>query len=331
MVINRTDHVVFFGGGTGLSTLAAHAESVWENLTLVPANSDDGGSTGFFRKIGEPAYGDMSKVITAVSANGPKRKDRIRRKTRDKRFGDEYPVELRNHTVRNLMLHLAYLENGRDLNAAIRQVMRNCGCRPGIKVLPASLESSNTHARLADGTELLGEHVLDIKDSERRIEKFSLRPRVKVNPELEELLPLANKYVIACGSWFGSVMSVLRVDGIPDLILKGLGRGAKLFLVVNALNDNQTPNYAAGDFARWVYYTLGERKIDYALVHDAPVPEQLLARYSDEDKFLVETDADFLEKYVNCIIEGSFLEDCGTLRHSKKVVQVIEKSKREVP
>jgi uncharacterized cofD-like protein len=111
------NHVVVFGGGTGLSCLLSGLKLFPVDVTTVITVSDNGSSTGVLKKeLDIPAVGDIGKVLISM-ANVDEDFIRLLRY----RFSKD--GSLKNHPVRNIML-AALIDLKGNLTEATRYMCR---------------------------------------------------------------------------------------------------------------------------------------------------------------------------------------------------------------
>ena len=245
----RGPRVVALGGGTGLSTLLRGLKEHTSNLTAVVTVADDGGSSGALREeLGIPAVGDIRNCIVAladaeplmgrllqyrfagVGSGVPRRDDVIPSRDAEAR------PRLGGHAIGNLLLAaLVELEHG-DFEQAVREMNRVLAVRG--RVVPASATPLTLHARLDDGTEVVGQSRIA---KTNRVDRVWVAPE-DVRPTDDALRAIAEAEVIVLGpgSLFTSLLPVLLVPGIRDAIEDS---GA---LVVFACNVATQPGETGG-------------------------------------------------------------------------------------
>jgi len=244
----RGPRVVAMGGGTGLSTLLRGLKEHTSNLTAVVTVADDGGSTGVLRtELGIPAVGDIRNCIVALADAEPLMGELLQYRfpgvagatvldAPPSRDQETPPSSLGGHAIGNLLLAALVDLEGGDFEEAVREMNRVLAVRG--RVVPATGAVLTLHARLDDGSEVIGQS---------RIAKADKVDRVWVTPEdcspTEDALRAiadAELIVLGPGSLFTSILPVLLVPGIAEAI------EASGALVVYACNVATQPGETGG-------------------------------------------------------------------------------------
>ena len=180
----RGPRVVAMGGGTGLSTLLRGLKEHTSNLTAVVTVADDGGSTGVLRtELGIPAVGDIRNCIVALADAEPLMGQLLQYRfpgvagatvldAPPSRDQETPPSSLGGHAIGNLLLAALVDLEGGDFEEAVREMNRVLAVRG--RVVPATGAVLTLHARLDDGSEVIGQS---------RIAKADKVDRVWVTPE----------------------------------------------------------------------------------------------------------------------------------------------------
>lgn len=286
--------MVALGGGTGLSRVLRGLKLKTANATAVVAVTDDGGSTGRLRvSFGVPAVGDLVDCLAALSdAEGlpDLMKYRFQR-------GEE----LQGHTFGNLLL-VSLSELNNDFAIAMRQANQVLRLRGA--VWPATYEAAKLWADRDDGTRVLGETAL--REQSGRIRKVGLTPEdVAAMPEAVCALQKAELIVLGPGSLYSSVIPSFLPRGIQAAIQQS---SAQLVYIVNIMSERgETEGMDAYDHFQAIEQHLG-RKPDVVLVNNAPIPQDLLARYRAEGQMPVGFDPKRFQGQPVQIVADDFLE-----------------------
>ena len=209
----RGPRVVAIGGGTGLSTLLRGLKEHTSNLTAVVTVADDGGSSGVLRaELGIPAVGDIRNCIVALADAEPLMGRLLQYRfpgtgpavdSHDRsiagpampvsRDHETPPAGLGGHAVGNLILAaLVQLEHG-DFEQGVREMNRVLAVRG--RVVPATGTVITLHARLDDGSEVVGQSRIA---KTNRVDRVWVTP-TDVRPTADSLEAIADAELIVLG------------------------------------------------------------------------------------------------------------------------------------
>lgn len=301
--------IVAFGGGTGLSRVLRGLKEHTANTTAIVAVTDDGGSTGRLRlSYGLPAVGDLVDCLGALSDHPALPQLLTHRFARG---------EMAGHTFGNLFL-VTLNEAVEDFAEAVREANAILNLRG--QVLPATPEAVRLKARFQDGREVVGE--VAIRGHGGRIREVFLEPEAKeVMPEALEALRRAELLVLGPGSLYTSVIPSF----LPRPLREALAQAkAPLAYVVNLMTEpGETEGYTAYDHYKAVAYHLGRRP-EIVLVHTAPIPQEVLARYAQEGRHPVAFDPRPFALDGVRVVTGDFREEGPLAQHDPgKLVQAL--------
>lgn len=213
----RGPRIVAIGGGTGLSTLLRGLKEHTSNLSAVVTVADDGGSSGALREVlGVPPVGDIRNCIVALADAEPLmgRLLQYRFPTDAGRPADEAPDTLAGHAVGNLIIAaMAAIEDG-DFEEGVRELNRVLAVRG--QVIPASPTPVILHARLGDGSTVVGQSRIARTSG---IDEVWLAPAdVRASDDAIQAIAEADTIVLGPGSLFTSLLPALLVPGIRDAV-----------------------------------------------------------------------------------------------------------------
>lgn len=325
MADNNRPKIVVIGGGSGVSTVLSELKKV-ADVTAVVSMMDSGGSSGRLRnEQGILPPGDILKCISALLPD-----DEDSKKWSDflnYRFckGDG----LKGHSVGNLLLAAAYDWEG-GTAFGIESISRLLNLQG--RVLPVTLNDVDLIAKLNDGTDLVGETVIDLRtDFDRRIEYIYLSRRAQIYKPVVQAILEADHIVIGPGSLFTSILPNFLVEGLPEVLAK---TPAPKTYIVNLVTDPaETNHYKASDFIKKVEEYCGEGTvIDYAIVNTEPIDEMLKRVYATENKFPVEPNLEECQKLIaKQVISGNFVRGKTIVRHnSQRLAEILVAHSRVV-
>ena len=312
MTQNHRPKFVVIGGGSGVSTVLSELKKV-ADVTAIVSMMDSGGSSGRLRdehSILPP--GDILKCIAELlpeDDHSTKWKDFL-----NYRFckGDG----LKGHSLGNLLLAAAYdWEGGTPFGIeSVSQLLNVQG-----RVLPVTLNDVNLIAKLSDGTDLIGETLIDLRtDFDRQIEYIYLSRRAQVYKPVVQAILEADHIVIGPGSLFTSILPNFLVEGLPEALIQS--KAPKTYVVNLVTDPAETNGYKASDFIRKLEEYYGDGKlVDYAIVNTEPIEGMLCRIYATEHKFPVEPDIQECQTLVaQEVIGGNFVRGKTVLRHDSR-------------
>ena len=308
--------IVTIGGGTGSYVVLRGLKEYPLSITAVISMFDSGGSSGLLRdEFGILPPGDIRRALVALSDG---KRAEILRQLFNFRFDNG--GTLKGHSFGNLFIAALTSIYGSDIEA-IRKASELLDIKG--KVLPVSLDNSNLHAILEDGTEIVGETNIDIPkhDGAKAIKKVLLDPPAKLFDETRDAILSADMLVIGPGDPYTSVIPNLLVEGMKEALAKSK---AKKIFVCNLLSKwGETHDFVASDIAREVLLYGGLSKFDFAICNTAPMEKKLVAAYEKEKKYPIVCD-EKLGEYAVKVIRGDFFSEADIARHdSAKIAKTI--------
>ena len=302
--------VVAIGGGTGLSTLlrglkryvgrpddAAPSTGVSiSNLTAIVTVSDDGGSSGRLRKeFNLPPPGDIRNCIVALSEE-----EELLSRIFQYRF--RTGEGLKDHNFGNLFL-LALSDLTGDFGEAVRLSSEVLATRG--RIYPATTSHVQLEALMDDGTKVVGE--TKITASKRRIVNLRMLPEdVEPIPGAISAIENADLITIGPGSLFTSLVPNLLVKGLPQAICDS--HAVKVYVCNLMTQANESLGLSAADHIRALYSHAKCELFDYALINNAPAPEEMRAKYADEGQSQIAIDIDRIRELGVKPILGNYLD-----------------------
>ncbi len=263
---SQLGRVVVLGGGTGISPCLSGIKSLTSEITAIVTVADDGGSSGRLRKDYEMLPpGDIRNCLVALSEGDP----RLARLFAY-RFDDAL---LRGHAFGNLFLAVVAKQTG-DFRAAIDLAATTLGVRG--RVIPSTDRRVVLVASHPDGSKSTGEN--RISRSGKPISKIELRPNPPaISNEISAAIAAADVIVLGPGSLFTSIIPNLLVPGMAAAVASSK---AKVVYVANvATQPGETGAFDLAGHIRAVRDLGGLERIDFAVVHDGPVSEEIRSRY----------------------------------------------------
>ncbi|URZ17935.1 gluconeogenesis factor YvcK family protein [Clostridium felsineum] len=307
--------IVAIGGGTGLSTLLRGLKYYTSNITAVVTVADDGGGSGALREdLGILPPGDIRNCILALSDTEPLMEDLLQYRFKDGR--------LKNQSFGNLFLAAmdGISTNFEEAVHKMSSVLAVTG-----KVLPVTLDNVILKAKLKNGVVVEGESNIPEQAImyESPIEKIFIDPEnARALHETVQAIKEADAIVLGPGSLFTSVIPNLLVRDIGNALLKT--KALKLYVSNIMTQPGETDNFSVADHINAITKHVGGRVVDYTLVNNGTVSEELKKKYFEKTSELVKIDKDELDKIGVGIVEGNFIKiKDGFVRHDSDEIAKI--------
>jgi len=258
-------HVVAFGGGTGMSILLKGLKEAVSDITAVVVVSDDGGSSGELRTLyNMPAPGDLRNVIAALSEADPKLLSLLQY-----RFDDAI---LQGHSLGNLAMAALTKIEGSFENAvkALCQLAKVKG-----QVIPMASQKLALVATHQDGSKSTGE--VTVSKSQKPIVQMCLLPEPSpASKACLQAIENADLIVFGPGSLFTSVIPHLLIPGIVEALDQC---SAKIIYVSNIMTEpGETTDFNLSDHVESLFRH-GLNRLDAVLCHNGEIPEELENKY----------------------------------------------------
>lgn len=205
------------------------------------------------------------------------------------------------------------------------------------KVIPVTLEDVHLWVRFEDWTEVIWEKNIDVseKNNEEKwhnvnqniVDAFLVWWEWKINPKAYDTIVWSDLVIIWPGDFYTSIVPNLLSPGMREALEK---TEATIVYVCNIMADLwETTHYELPDFIENIE-KYAWNVVDYVLVNNWHISDDLVAKYKKEGKKPVKLKAehDFSGKHYK-IIERDFLDESDYVRHnpeklSKVLVDIVE-------
>lgn len=280
----KTRNVVAIGGGTGTFTLLTGLK-IYEDLDIsaIVTMADDGGSNKVLRdEFGLLPTSGIRQAIIALSKDVT-----LLRKLFSYRYYQGTGIS--GMTFGNLFL-AAVSDILGSQKLAIQETCKLLGVRGHI--LPVSYEKTSLVATYQDGTEVLGEHYIDvssIKVAKQRIVNLRTIPKIKIDDDAKSAILHADEIILGPGDLYTNTVANLVVEGVAEAIERSM---AKVVFVMNLMSRmGETYRYKATDYMNDLGQYLNPDRVDYIVLNleTSPSPA-VLKKYADEGAVPVEDD-----------------------------------------
>lgn len=291
----RGPKVVVLGGGTGLSTLLRGLKEYTNNITAIVTVADSGGSSGKLRdQLDTLPPGDIRNCLVALADAEP-----LMGELFQYRFKGGSGLE--GHSFGNLFITALSKVTG-DFEKAISESSKVLAIRG--RVMPSTLNRVNLIGEYVDGTTMEGEAA--IPTARKPIKRVYLQPQGAQAPtEAVDAIKEAEMIVLGPGSLYTSVIPNLLIEGILKAVLAS---SAIKIYVCNVMTEaGETDGYKASDHLDALVRHTYPKIVKYCIVNTAAVPEEMLARYKEEDAYPVIVDSDKIREKDYVVMEDELI------------------------
>lgn len=280
----KTRKVVAIGGGTGTFTLLTGLKNYEDlDISAVVTMADDGGSNKVLRdEFGLLPTSGIRQAIIALSKDIT-----LLRQLFSYRYYQGTGIS--GMTFGNLFL-AAVADILGSQKLAIEETCKLLGVRG--RVLPVSYEKTSLVATYEDGTEVLGEHYIDVsnpKVAKQRIVNLRTIPKIKIDDVTKKAIRQADMIILGPGDLYTNTIANLVVGGAAQAIEDSM---AKVVFVMNLMSRmGETYQYKASDYMDDISKYLKPDRIDYIVINVETSPSPtILKKYSEEGSVPVEDD-----------------------------------------
>jgi uncharacterized cofD-like protein len=310
--------IVTIGGGTGNFTLLSGLRRYRVNLTAIVNMIDSGGSSGRLRdELGLLPPGDLRRCLVALAPDDERGLQL--RQLFNVRFRSSGGLD--GHNFGNLFLAAATEVMG-GLGEALDMVSKLLNIQG--RVLPVTLTNSNLCARLTDGSELVGEHLIGSRQplDGVRVSHIRLDPPAYAYPEALRAIYSADLIILGPGDLYTSVLPILLVNEVAEAITSS--KGKKVYVCNLMTRPGETDGFTASQFLREVCSYLGGDVLDAVVVNTEPIPEHVVTRYRAEGSQLVLLDEEECRRIVPSLVKAPLLARGTLVRHDpRKLANVL--------
>jgi len=311
--LSRGARIVTIGGGTGLSVLLSGLKNYTSNISAIVTVADNGGSSGRLRQQFDVLPpGDIRNCLVALADAPTLMRDLFQ-------FRFDANSEFSGHSFGNLFLTVMTRLTG-DFEKAIKETSKVLALRG--QVIPSSLEDVTLVAHYADGSTVIGEE--QIPQARKLINRVSLTPNEPLaTPDALKAIKEAQIIVLGPGSLYTSIIPNLLIKEIAQEIVKS--EAVKVYVCNVMTQPGETDGYSVSDHIKALLKHSHEQILDYCVVNNGEVPNEVLKRYSHDKSLLVVNDRKKIENLGVRVIEEDFsiIQD-GVIRHDpEKLAKII--------
>ena len=312
--LDKGPNITVVGGGTGLSVLLRGMKEATRNVTAVVTVADDGGSSGRLREeFNVIPPGDLRNCLVALADTEP-----MMEKLFQYRFSGN--SDLAGHSFGNLFI-TAMTEVTGDIEQALKESSRVLAVKG--RVFPATTSKVRLNATMEDGTFVEGESQIPLVH--KRIKRVHIFPHhVEAVSSALKAIYEAKVIVLGPGSLYTSVIPNLLVDDIAKAIRES--NAVKIYICNVMTQPGETDDYTASMHVKALIEHGGNGIVDYVLVNNKPISQEMQEHYAQEGQYPVLVDENAIESLGVKCFKADIIDDSQMIHHdSQKLAhQVME-------
>ena len=291
------------------------------NLSAIISMSDSWGSTGVLKdEFGVLPPWDIRRWILALSSESL-----LLRELFNYRFDKQSSVS--GHTIGNLLI-TAMSDITWDFEKWIEEI--NHLFRVKWKVIPVTREKSELCAIFENWKKAIWENQIDCPThtEDLKIKKVFLEPEVPINPNAINAIINSDIVIISPWDLYTSIMPNILTLGFKESVKKAKINWTKFMYFCNIMTKHwETNNFEVIDFIDVLEQYLWENILDYVIVNNGNISEEMVKKYKiEENKKPVKVkDLNVFENKKYKIIQRDLLNENDFVRHSpKKMYEVVK-------
>lgn len=159
------------------------------------------------------------------------------------------------------------------------------------KVIPVTLEDVHLAVRFEDGTVVVGEKNIDVSEKNDFERAHNIDQNIvdawlennpgHLNPRARQAILEADSIIIGPGDLYTSIVPNLLCDGMREALDATNG---KIIYICNAMTKRgETTNMEVIDFVETIEKYIDPGKLDYVIVNNGIIPEDIVTRYKAEE------------------------------------------------
>ena len=274
-------NVTVIGGGTGSTVVLEGLKEYRDlNLSVIVGMMDDGGSNAVVRdEFGLLPLSDLRKSIIALSQEN---ENQMLRNLFTYRFSQGNG--LKGHTLGNLLMIAMTEITGSEVEAI--EMFKYFFSVTG-NIIPVTLDKVRLVAEYDDGSKVVGEHLIDEPEDDKKIVKFYFDNKAQAYQGAVDTIMSSDYIIIGPGDLYTTTLANIIVDGIPQALQK---TKAKLIFISNLMSKKgQTRGLTLESMLSLVEGYIG-RKFDYVLLNNGRIPQKAYKRYIKQGEHIFKDD-----------------------------------------
>jgi uncharacterized cofD-like protein len=262
------------GGGTGTYSILSGLKSYTSNLKAIVTMADSGGVARKERdEWGLLPSSDIRKSLLAL-ADVSSDDTLLLRKLFQYRYSEGNGLE--GVSFGNLFLIALTKLLGSQAQAISKagEILKIRG-----QVLPVSYDKVDLVAYYEDGSKVVGEHFIDEPkhNGTLKIVKITCQPMVQASPEVIDAIKKSNAIIIGPGGFYTTILANLVISGIVNAIKSS--KAKKIFIMNLMTEYGQTYQFTANTFLTELDKYLPSKFLNYVLINNAQIPDNILKKY----------------------------------------------------
>ncbi|HNR29044.1 MAG TPA: YvcK family protein [Candidatus Dojkabacteria bacterium] len=273
--------ITVIGGGTGSTTVLEGLKKKKDlDLNVIVGMMDDGGSNAVVRdEFGLLPLSDLRKSIIALSQEN---ENQMLRNLFTYRFSQGNG--LKGHTLGNLLMIAMTEITGSEVEAI--EMFKYFFSVTG-NIIPVTLDKVRLVAEYDDGSKVVGEHLIDEPEDDKKIVKFYFDNKAQAYQGAVDTIMSSDYIIIGPGDLYTTTLANIIVEGIPQALQE---TKAKLIFISNLMSKKgQTRGLTLESMLSLVEGYIG-RKFDYVLVNNGRIPEKAYQRYIKQGEHIFKDD-----------------------------------------
>lgn len=308
--------IVVIGGGSGLPILLKGLKEYTSNITAVVNVSDDDASlTTAMNDVEKLTPGDIRKCLAALSTNESDMDKLLTYKEND----------IKGQSVGNMVISALIKITG-SFTKAVEKISEIFDMQGSI--YPVSTDDIVLCAGLENGEVVVGkENIIErVREMKSPIKQIFLKEgSISPMPEVIDAIKSANVIVIGPGALYTSVVSNLLIDEVSKAIIKSK---AKKVYISNIMNQpGQTDGYTLARYINEVERYLGKHVLDYAIVNNGEITEEMIKDFNQEESTPVKIDLENIQNRAISVIREDLVlaTKSGIIHDTKRLSEIIIK------
>ena len=308
--------IVVIGGGSGLPILLKGLKEYTSNITAVVNVSDDDASlTTAMNDIEKLTPGDIRKCLAALSTNESDMDKLLTYKENG----------TKGQSVGNMVISALIKITG-SFTKAVEKISEIFDMQGSI--YPVSTDDIVLCAGLENGEVVVGkENIIErVREMKSPIKQIFLKEgSISPMPEVIDAIKSANVIVIGPGALYTSVVSNLLIDEVSKAIVKSK---AKKVYISNIMNQpGQTDGYTLARYINEVERYLGKHVLDYAIVNNGEITEEMIKDFNQEESTPVKIDLENIQNRAISVIREDLVlaTKSGIIHDTKRLSEIIVK------
>jgi len=191
---------------------------------------------------------------------------------------------LKGHTLGNLLMIAMTEITGSEIEAI--EMFKYFFSVTG-NIIPVTLDKVRLVAEYDDGSKVVGEHLIDELEDDKKIVKFYFDKKAQAYQGAIDTIMSSDYIIIGPGDLYTTTLPNIIVEGISQALQE---TKAKLIFISNLMSKKgQTRGLTLESMLSLVEGYIG-RKFDYVLVNNGRIPQKAYQRYIEQGEHIFKDD-----------------------------------------